>query len=143
MYEHEIDQNRSMPSYQRLKTMVRRHIGHTIRTRSIRVRSEKIETGVLVKSQKKENVSLEMGLGECYQWKAKGQCSGGDACSSRHEDDQCGKKAQSRPLLLQDRRLIVTLRKETSHRRSSPPGKKSQRPCTNYLKGICTNPSCD
>ena len=32
MYEQEIDQNRSLPSSQKLKTMVRRHIGQTTRT---------------------------------------------------------------------------------------------------------------
>ena len=31
MYEQENDQNRAVPSYQRLKTKVRRHIDHTIR----------------------------------------------------------------------------------------------------------------
>ena len=54
MYEQEIDQHRAMPSYQRFKTMVKRHIDQTIRTRNIRVRSERIETRVLVKSQKWE-----------------------------------------------------------------------------------------
>ena len=42
MYEQENDQNRAVPSYQRLKTEVRRHIDQTIRTRNIRVRSERI-----------------------------------------------------------------------------------------------------
>ena len=51
-----------------------------------------------------------------------------------------------RPLLLQDRRHKMTeedLRKETLARRSSPSGKKGQRPFKNYLTGNCTNPSCD
>ena len=58
MYEQEIDQNRAMPSNQRLQTMVRRRIDQTIRTRNFRVRSERTETGVLV-SQKGKNASVE------------------------------------------------------------------------------------
>ena len=40
MCEPEIDQTRSTPSYQNLKTTVRRHIDQTIRTRNFRVRKE-------------------------------------------------------------------------------------------------------
>ena len=59
MHEKEIDQHQAMPSDQRLKTMERRHIGQTIRTRNFGVRNERIETGVLFKSQKGKNVSVE------------------------------------------------------------------------------------
>ena len=41
-----------MPSYQRLKTMVTRHIDQMIGTRNFKARNERIDTGVLVKSQK-------------------------------------------------------------------------------------------
>ena len=37
-----------------LKTMVRRHIDQMISTRHFKARNERIETGVLVKSHKKE-----------------------------------------------------------------------------------------
>ena len=63
MYDQEIDRNRAVPSYQRLKTM--------IRTRNFRARNERIETGVLVRTQKGKNVSVEKKL-ECHQWKEKG-----------------------------------------------------------------------
>ena len=46
MYDHENDRDRAVPSYQRLKTMVRRHIDQMIRTRIFRARNERIETGV-------------------------------------------------------------------------------------------------
>ena len=39
MYEQEIDRDRGMPSYERLRTMVRRHIDQMIRTRHLRARS--------------------------------------------------------------------------------------------------------
>ena len=57
MYEQEIDQYRSTPSCQNLKTMVRRHIDHTARTRNFRVRNERIETGVVVKSKGENSAS--------------------------------------------------------------------------------------
>ena len=44
MYEEEIHRDRAMPSYRRLKTMVRRHIDQLIKTRNHRARR------VLVKS---------------------------------------------------------------------------------------------
>ena len=46
MYDQEIDRDRTMASYQRLKTMVRRQINQMISTRNIRARNERIETGV-------------------------------------------------------------------------------------------------
>ena len=48
--------------------------------------------------QKGKNVSVGGRLGKVYQWKAKGQCSRGDSCSSRHGDNQRGQPAQSSSL---------------------------------------------
>ena len=59
---------------QRLKTMVRRHTDQMIRTRTCKAWNERIETGVLVKSHKGRNVSVEMKVGEHCQWRATGQC---------------------------------------------------------------------
>ena len=59
MYDQKTDRDRAMPSYQRLKTMVRRHIDEMIRTRNVRVRNERIQTGVLDKSHKRRIVSVE------------------------------------------------------------------------------------
>ena len=72
MYDQEMDRERAMPSYQRLKTMVRRQKDHMIRTRNFKARNERIETGVLVKSHKGREVSVEGKVGECHQWKATG-----------------------------------------------------------------------
>ena len=69
-----------------------------IRTRKFEVRNERIETGVLVKSRNGKKVSVERTTGECCRWKAKRQCSKGDSCSFRHEDNQRGRK-HNRPLL--------------------------------------------
>ena len=46
MYEQEINQDPSKPSYQKLKTMVKRHRNQKIRTRTFQARNERIETGV-------------------------------------------------------------------------------------------------
>ena len=107
MYEQEIDQHRSKPSDQKLKTMVRRHIDRMIRTPNFKVRNERIETGVLVKSQKGKNVSVENEDKE-------------NAISAKHMDsvqeetpvvsatEQNVDNQHNRPLLLQDRRRQKT-----------------------------------
>ena len=41
------------------------------------------------------------------------------------------------------RKEISKSSKLNAPRRSSPSGKRGQRPCINYLKRNCTNPSCD
>ena len=58
---------------------------------------------------------MEWRGGECYQWKAVGQCSRGDSCSFGHDPasgtrrDQIQKK-DNRPLLHQKRRHRLTER---------------------------------
>ena len=83
MYDPEMDRDRAMPSNQRLKTLARRH-DQMIWTRNFSARNQRIETGVLVTSQKGRKVSVEGKVAECYQWKEKGQCSSGDSCSFSH-----------------------------------------------------------
>ena len=86
LYDMEIHQKISMPNYQKLKTMVKRSLDQKLRLRNFAARHEKVETGAVVKSQKKL-CGFERGKGICFQWKAKGQCSRGDQCSFRHESD--------------------------------------------------------
>ena len=82
----EIHQKVSMPSYQKLKTIVKRSIDQKLRLRNFDTRQGKIETGAVVKSRK-GLIGVERGKGICYQWKEKSQCSKGDQCSFRHESD--------------------------------------------------------
>ena len=56
-----------------------------MRTRNFRVRNEIVEKGAVTKSQKGKKAYVERKVGECYQWKANGQCSKGDTCSFRHD----------------------------------------------------------
>ena len=65
---------------------------------TLRSRSGRIETAVLVKTRKGKHVSVERKQGECYQWKAKGQCTKGNACSFRHDENERGKAKQSSSL---------------------------------------------
>ena len=58
-----------------------------IRTRNFKVRNERVETEVLIKTQ--------TGKMSALNWKAKGQCSKGDARSFRHDDCKRGKNTQS------------------------------------------------
>ena len=55
---------------------------------------DRIETGVLVKSQKGENVSVQRKMRDRHQCKAEGQCSKGASGSFRHEGNQRGETAQ-------------------------------------------------
>ena len=57
--------------YQDLKTTLTRHADQKITPRNLEARNEKFETGVLLKTRKWKNVSVERTHGECYQWKAK------------------------------------------------------------------------
>ena len=77
--------------------MVRSQIDQMIRTRNFRARNGRIENGVLVKSQMVKAVSVERRKGECYQWKAHGQCARGDSCSFSHGKNR-GQQAQSSSL---------------------------------------------
>ena len=143
MYDQAIDRDRAMPSYQRLKTVVGRYIDQVIRLRNFRARNERVGTGVLVKSHKGRKVSAEGKVGECHQWKVTGQCSSGDTCSFSHGTR--GQKAPSSSPTPKAQTPIAERRpaKGKAPQGSSPSGKKGQILCTSYLKGTCTNPSCN
>ena len=69
--------------------MVKRHIDQMIRTRNFKVRYERIETGVLVKTQGKTS-PLKGEQENAISAKQKRQRSKGDSCSFRHDDNQRG-----------------------------------------------------
>ena len=72
--EMEIHQKISMPSYQNLKTMVKRSMDQKLRLRNSDARHGKIETGAVVKSRT-GLCGVERGKVTCYQWKKESQCS--------------------------------------------------------------------
>ena len=85
LHNQELNRDKVKPSYQRLRTMVSQQIDQMIRARNFKVRNERIEPGVLVKSHKGRSVSAERKVGECFQWDATGQCSRGEpSCDFWH-----------------------------------------------------------
>ena len=85
LYDQDVARNNGTPNYQQLKHAVKLHIDQTMRNRNFRVRSEVVESGSVTKSQKGNKARVERKVGECFQWKAQGQCSKGDLCSFSHD----------------------------------------------------------
>ena len=83
-------------------------------------------------------------LGDCWQWKANGQCSKGDNCSFRHNINKRAKMTQSNSspnsFMQQNERKASRTR---NPRGKSPSGRMSRWPCKDYLKGTCTNSFCE
>ena len=82
--------------------------------------------------------------GDCWQWKANGQCSKGDNCSFRHDKD---KRAKSTPPNHSPRSATQQNVKNASGTKSprgrSPSGKMARLPCKDHLNGTCTTPFCE
>ena len=70
LYDMESHQKRSMPHYQKLKTMVQSSIDQKLRLRNFGTRHGKIDTGAVVKNRNR-TIGVEGGKGICYQWKEK------------------------------------------------------------------------
>ena len=83
-------------------------------------------------------------LGECWQWKANGQCSKGDHCSFRHDKDKRAKSTQRNPSPTSSTQQNVKNASRTrSPRGRSPSGRMFRLPWKDYLKGTCTTPFCE
>ena len=134
----------SKPDYQKLKTMVKRSrsVDQKLRLRNFDARNETIqlkqEQWLRIAGVKR---GVERGPGECYQWKAKGECPIGDSCSFRHDENKRAKStlkaaSPSEPSKEKDGRSI-------SLRGRSPSGKFHRQLCRDCIKGKCTRPSCD
>ena len=90
LYNMEIHQKKAGSDYHRLKTMVKRSIEQNLRMKNFEARNGNYETNAVVKNQRVKQFTL----GDCWQWKANGQCSKGDNCSFRHD---LNKRAKSTP----------------------------------------------
>ena len=86
LYNMEIHQKTAGPDYHRLKTMARRSIEQNLR--KFGARNGNCETNAVVKNQVTKQREQRT-LGDCWQWKANGQCSKGDKCSFRHDINKC------------------------------------------------------
>ena len=134
----------SVPNFQKLKTMVKRSFDQKLRLRNFDVRHGRIESGAVDKSRK-GIIGVEGGKGICYQWKEKGQCSQGDRCSFRHENQDRAQKPDntaatpSEPTVSRGR----SVSRKRSIRGKSNHGSILRQPCRYYLKGTCTRTSCE
>ena len=84
LYDQETARNKK-PNYSQKKTAVKLHVGQMMITRNFRVWIDVVQRGSVTKNQKGKKASLRGKFGECFQWKAHGQCSKGDSFSSSHD----------------------------------------------------------
>ena len=84
LYNMEIHQKKAGPDFYRLKTMVKRSIEQNLRIKNLEARNGNYGTNAVVKNQGTEQREQRT-LGDCWQWKANGQCCEGDNCSFWHD----------------------------------------------------------
>ena len=145
LYDMEIHQKVSMPKYRRLKTMVKRNKDQKLRLRNFDARNERIEIGAVFTNRRGLR-GVESGPGECHQWKAQGQCSRGDSCSFRHDENKRAKPTPKSALLSSEPPTDKDGRSTSRRKRLrgwSPSGKLARQPCRDCIEGKCTRPSCD
>ena len=142
LYNVEIHQKKDDPDYHRLKTMVKRSIEQEIRNKNFGARNGNYERNAVVKNQRIKQRE-QRSLGDCWQWKANGQCSKGHNCSFRHEIVKRAKPTQPNPSpRSKTQQNVKNASKTRSLRGRSPSGKMARLPCKDYLKGTCTTPFC-
>ena len=139
----EIHQKKAGPDYHRLKTMVKRSIEQNLRINNFEARNGNYETSAVVKNHGTKQRE-QRSPGDCWQWKANGQCSKGDNCSFRHDINKRAKLTQPNPSPRSSTQQSV---RNASRTRSpggrSPSGRMSRLLCKDYLKGTCTTPFCE
>ena len=142
LYNLEIHQ-KAGPDNHRLKTMAKRSIEQNLRNKKFEARNGNYEKNAVVKNQETKQCE-QKSLGDCWQWKANGQCSKGDNCSFPYDTNKRAKSTQSNPSPRSPTQQSV---KNASRTRSpggrSPSGKMARPPCKDYLKGTCTTPFCE
>ena len=109
--------------------------------KNFEARNGNFETIAVVKNQGSKQRE-QRSLGDCWQWKANGQCSKGDSCSLRHDTNKRAKSTQPNP----SPRSSTRQNEKNASRTRSPRGRSGRMarlPCKDYLKGTCTNPFCE
>ena len=92
----EMHQKKAGLDNHRFKTMVKRSIEQSLRMKNFETRNGNFETSAMVKNQRVKQRE-QRSLGDCWQWKASGQCSKGDTCSFRHDKGKRAKSTQPNP----------------------------------------------
>ena len=127
----------------RLKAMVKRSIEQEIRNKNFGATSGNFEKNAVVKNQGTKQRGQRT-LGECWQWRANGQCSKGNNCSFRHDVNKREKMTQRNPspnsFMRQSERKPSRTR---SPRGKSPSARMSRWHCQDYLTETCNNSFCD
>ena len=143
LYNMEFHQKKAGPDYHRLQTMVKRSIEQNLRIKNFDGQNGNYERNAVVKNQGTQQRGQRT-LGDCWQWKANGQCSKGDNCSFRHDINKRAKMTQPNPspssFMRQNERNASRTR---SPRGRSHSGRTFRLPCKDYLKGTCTTPFCE
>ena len=121
LYNMEIHQKKAGPDYHRLKTMVKRSIEQNPRVKNFEARNGNYERNAVVKNQVTKQCEQRT-LGDCWQWKANGQCSEGDNCRFRHDINKCAKTTQPNS----SSRSSTRQNERNASKTRSPRGKKSQ-----------------
>ena len=85
LHDQELGRNNGTLNNQQLNTAVKLHIDQMMRNRNFKARNDVVVSGSVTKSQKENKAYVEREVGECFQWKAHGQCSKGDSCSFCHD----------------------------------------------------------
>ena len=143
LYNLEIHQKKAGPDYHRLKTMVKRCIEQNLRLKNFEGRNGNYERNAVVKNPGTKQRGQRI-LGDCWQWKANGQCSKGDNCSFRHDVNKRAKSTQPNPSPRSSTQQNVKNASRTrSPRGKSPSGRMSRWPCKDSLKGTCNNSFCE
>ena len=91
---------------------------------------------------KNQGTKQQRTLGNCWQWKANGQCSKGDNCSFRHETNKRAKSTQPNPSQRSSARQSVRNASRTRSPRGRSPN-MPRLPCKDYFKGTCSNSFCE
>ena len=128
LYNVEIHQKKAGPDYHRLKTVVKRSIVQDTRNKNFGARNGNYEKNAVVKNQGTKQ-RVQRSLGDCWQWKANGQCSKGDNCSFRHDVNERGKIHSQIRL-----RILSCSRMREKHREPEVPEEKV--PVVECLDGL-------
>ena len=131
MYNMEIHQKKAGADYHRLQ--VKRNIEQNLRIKNFESRHGNHERNAVVKNQGTKQREQRT-LGDCWQWKANGQCSKGDNCSFRHD---INKRAET------TRQIERHASRTRSPRGKSPSGRMFRVPSKEHVKGTCTNSFCE
>ena len=123
--------------------MVKRSIEQNLRNKNIEARNGNYERNAVVKNPRAKQRE-QRSLGDCWKWKADGQCSKGDNCSLRHDIYKRAKKKQPNSSPRSSTQQSVRNASRTrSPRGKSPSGRMSRWACKDDLKGTCTNSFCE